>query len=57
MAFLSVYERLERVQEKDPFKTYGGGSLVNLKSGGNIPSEGYAPPKRRRRGMTSPDDE
>lgn len=54
---MSVYERLERMQEKDPFKTYGGGSLVNLKSGGNIPSEGYAPPKRRRRVMTSPDDE
>lgn len=54
---MSVYERIERMQEKDPDKAYGGGFLVNLKSGGNIPSEGSAPIKRKLRVMTSSDDE
>ena len=54
---MSVYERIERMQEKDPDKTYGGGFLVNLKSGGNIPSEGYAHVKPQLRVMTNPDDE
>jgi hypothetical protein len=57
VAFLSVYERIERMQEKDPDIAYGGDFLINLKSGGNIPSEGYAPAKRRLRIMTNPDDE
>lgn len=54
---MSVYERIERMQEKYPDKTYSGGFLVNLKSGGDIPSEGYAHVKLRLRVMKSPDDE
>jgi len=43
VAFLSIYERIERMQEKYTDKMYSGGYLFKLKSGGNIPSKGYAP--------------
>jgi hypothetical protein len=54
---LSVYERIERMQEEDAEKVYCGEFSVNLKSGGNIPSEGLAPVNPKLRVMTSADDE
>jgi hypothetical protein len=57
VAWLSVYEKIERMQEKDAAKVYGGEFSVNLKSGGNIPSERFAPVNLKLRVMTSADDE
>ena len=54
---MSVYERIERMQEKDAAKVYGGEFSVNLKSGANIPSEGFPQVGLKIRVMTSPDDE
>lgn len=53
---LSVYERIERMQEKDPHKIPGR-DFVNLKSGMNIPIGAYPPEKLKLRIMLSPDDE
>jgi hypothetical protein len=57
VAWLSVYEKIERMQEKDAAKLYCGEFSVNLKSGGNIPSEGFAPVNPKLRVMKSADDE
>jgi hypothetical protein len=54
---LSVYERIERMQEKDPYKIHGGDFVVNLKSGMNIPVDAYPPDELKLRIMVSPDDE
>ena len=53
----SVYGRIERMQEKDTAKVYCGEFSVNLKSGGNIPEEGFAPVTLKLRVMMSQDDE
>ena len=54
---MSVYERIERMQEKDAAKVYCGEFSVNLKSGGNIPEEGFTPVTLKLRVMMSQDDE
>ena len=56
VAFLSVYERIERMQEKDPDKMYCGNFSVYHKSGGNLPPR-KTPRVTKLRVMTSPDDE
>jgi hypothetical protein len=57
VAWLSVYERIERMQEKDPDKISVGGFSLNLKSGVNIPLGGFPPADPKVRIMSSPDDE
>jgi len=54
---LSVYERIEGMQEKDPDKMYGGNFSVYLKSGGNLPASRSPRVFPKVRVMTSPDDE
>lgn len=54
---LSVYERIERMQEKDPTKIPGGDFVVSLKSGMNIPVGSYPPEELKRRIMLNSDDE
>ena len=54
---LSIYERVERMQEKDPEKTSGGEFALNLKSCLNIPSYAYSPKEHKARIMLSADDE
>jgi hypothetical protein len=54
---LSVFERIERMQEKDPSKIPGGDFSVNLKSGMNIPVGAYPPKERKIRVMLNSDDE
>jgi hypothetical protein len=56
VAFLSVYERIERMQEKDPDKMYCGNFSVYHKSGGNLPPR-KTPRVTKLRVMTSPEDE
>lgn len=54
---MSVYERIERMQEKDPSKIPGGDFAFSLKSGMSIPVSAYPREELKRRIMTSPDDE
>lgn len=54
---MSVYERIEGVQEKDPDKMYNGDFSVYLKSGGNLPASRSPRVFPKFRVMTSPDDE
>jgi len=54
---LSVYERIENMQEKDAAKIPGGDFSVNLKSGLNIPLDGFPPADPDVRIMLNPDDE
>ena len=54
---LSVYERIERMQEKDANKIPGGDFVVNLKSGLNIPIGAFSPEEPKLRIMLNPDDE
>ena len=54
---MSVYERIERMQEKDDDKIPGGDFVVNLKSGMNIPTDAYRREELKLRIMLSPDDE
>ena len=53
---LSIYERVERMQEKDPEKIWGDFTL-NPKSCLNIPSHAYSPNEHKIRIMLSADDE
>jgi hypothetical protein len=48
---LSVYERIERMQEKNPNKINGGDFIVSLKSGMNIPTSAYPIEERKIRIM------
>jgi hypothetical protein len=54
---LSVYERIERMQEKDPSQISGVDFVVSLKSGMNIPLNSYPTEELKLRIMASPDDE
>ncbi len=54
---MSVLERIERMQEKDPSKIPGGDFSVNLKSGMNIPVGAYPREGRKPRVMLNSDDE
>ena len=54
---MSVYEKIERMQEKDPSKIPAGDFAVSLKSGMNIPISAYPREEIKRRIMSSPDDE
>ena len=54
---MSVYERIERMQEKDADKVSVGEFSINLKSGVNIPTTGFPPADLKMRVMLSPDDE
>ncbi len=54
---MSVYEKIERMQEKDPSKISGGDFVVNLKSGMNIPMNSYPNKEHKLRIMATPDDE
>jgi hypothetical protein len=57
LRILSIHERVERMQEKDPTKTYVGEFWINLKSGMNVPEEPTRPGKRIVRIMVDSDDE
>ncbi|MCX6656786.1 MAG: hypothetical protein NTY03_16955 [Candidatus Bathyarchaeota archaeon] len=54
---MSIYERVERMQEKDPEKIMGGEFTLNPKSCLNIPSCAYSPKESKVRIMKSADDE
>ena len=54
---LSIYERVERMQEKDPEKISGGEFTLNPKSCLNIPSYAYSHKAHKVRIMSSADDE
>ena len=54
---MSVYEMIERMQEKDSSKIPGGDFVVSLKSGMNIPVNAFLREEHKRRIMLSPDDE
>ena len=54
---LSVYERVERMQEKDPDKISGADFILNVKSCLNIPNCAYSPLEPRVRVILSADDE
>ena len=54
---MSVYERIERMQEKDPSKILGGDFVVSLKSGMNIPVSAFPREELKLRIMSSPEDE
>ncbi len=53
---LSIYERIERMQEKNADKISGEFS-VNLKSGINIPMDGFPPANPNVRIMLYSEDE
>jgi len=57
VASLSVYEKIERMQEKDPSKIPAGDFAISLKSGMNVPVGAYPREELKRRIMSSPDDE
>jgi hypothetical protein len=57
VASLSVYERIEWMQEKDPSKIPAGDFAVSLKSGMNIPVGAIPRKELKLRIMLSPDDE
>ena len=54
---MSVYEKIERMQEKDPSKIPAGDFTVSLKSGMKISVIAYPRDEIKRRIMLSPDDE
>jgi hypothetical protein len=54
---LSIYERVERMQEKDPEKIMGGEFTLSPKSCLNIPRCTYSSKELKARIMKSPDDE
>ena len=54
---MSVYEKIERMQEKDHSKIPAGDFAISLKSGMNIPVGAYPHEEIKRRIMSSPDDE
>jgi hypothetical protein len=53
---LSIYERVERMQEKDPEKIMGGEFALNPKSCLNIPSCTYSHKELKVRIMKSAGD-